>query len=99
LSAEELEIYTSVTNRPAPPSHNELWIIAGRRSGKTRIIATICAYLSGCCDLRTALGPGERGILPVLAGSTVQARTALDFRKGDIRSGSAVSSTGRECDG
>jgi hypothetical protein len=38
----------------------ELWIIAGRLSGKTRAIGTLAAYLAGCCDYRDCLGPGER---------------------------------------
>jgi hypothetical protein len=84
LQAEEMEIFTSVTGRTVAPAEpcSELWIIAGRRSGKTRIIANICAYLSACSDYRHVLGPGERGILPVLAASTLQAKTCLDFVRG-----------------
>jgi hypothetical protein len=84
LTAEEMVLFTEVTGRVVMPPEpcSELWIIAGRRSGKSRIIATICAYLAACCDYRHVLGPGERGILPVLAASTMQARTVFNFVTG-----------------
>jgi hypothetical protein len=63
LSAPELEIFTQLTGRMTAPSGpaEELWIIAGRRSGKTIAIATIAAYLAGCCDHRDCLGPASAG--------------------------------------
>jgi hypothetical protein len=84
LTADEMLIFTEVTGRTVMPTEPcaELWIIAGRRSGKSRIIATICAYLAACVDYRHVLGPGERGILPVLAASTLQARTVFNFVTG-----------------
>src|SRR5215471_15085082 len=60
----------------------ELWIIAGRRSGKTRGIAALGAYLAACCSYKDVLGPGERGTLPILAASTQQAQQTLNFVKG-----------------
>jgi hypothetical protein len=59
LTAEELAVFTQITNRTEAPSEpvEECWIIAGRRSGKTIAIATIAAYLAGCVDHRDVLGP------------------------------------------
>jgi hypothetical protein len=72
LTAAETLVFTQLTGRtvtPATPAE-ELWIIAGRRSGKTRAIGTLAAYLAGCCDHRDCLGPGERGVLPIMAANT-----------------------------
>jgi hypothetical protein len=84
LTAEELPIFTQVTQRTEAPTEaaDEVWIIAGRRSGKTLGIAALAAYLAGCCDYRAVLGPGERGVLPILAGSVQQAQTLMNFVRG-----------------
>jgi hypothetical protein len=84
LTPAEMEIFTQITNRTEAPSEpvEECWIIAGRRSGKTRAIATIAAYLAGCCDHRAILGPGERGVLPIMAANTLQAGQCYNFIRG-----------------
>jgi hypothetical protein len=84
LTPAEMEIFTQITNRTEAPSEpvEECWIIAGRRSGKTRAIATIAAYLAGCCDHRAILGPGERGLLPIMAANTLQAGQCYNFIRG-----------------
>jgi hypothetical protein len=84
LTAEELVIFTQVTGRAEAPSEacDELWIIAARRSGKTIAIATLAAYLAGCVDHRAVLGPGERGVLPIMAANTQQAGQAFNFIRG-----------------
>lgn len=84
LTAEELAIFEQVTQRKKAPTEaaDELWIIVARRSGKTLGIAALAAYLAGCCDYRAVLGPGERGMLPILAGSVQQAQTLMNFVKG-----------------
>ena len=73
-----------LTGRAETPGEavEELWVIAGRRSGKTRAIGTLAAYLAGCCDYRDCLGPGERGVLPIMAANTLQAGQCLNFIKG-----------------
>ena len=58
----------------------ELWVIAA--SGKTRAISTLAAYLAACVDYRAVLAPGERGTLPIMAASTLQAGQAYNFIKG-----------------
>jgi hypothetical protein len=76
LTAPELATFTELTGRTQAPGEavEELWLIAGRRSGKTRAIGTLAAYLAACVDYRPVLGPGERGVLPVLAGSVQRKR-------------------------
>ena len=89
LTAAEMHIFTQLTGRAETPGEavEELWVIAGRRSGKTRAIGTLAAYLAGCCDYRAILGPGERGVLPIMTAGTQASRatryrcaTALIFR-------------------
>jgi hypothetical protein len=84
LSADEMGIFTEVTGRVETPGEavEELWIVAGRRSGKTIAIATLAAYLAGCCDHRDCLGPGERGVLPIMAANTLQAGQCYNFIRG-----------------
>jgi hypothetical protein len=50
----------------------ELWAVAGRRSGKSRIAAAICAFLALWAD-RTRLSPGEVGYVLCLSASRAQA--------------------------
>src|SRR5580704_10745134 len=84
LTADERPIFTQVTGRVEAPSEqcDELWIIAARRSGKTIAIATLASYLAACIDHRAVLGPGERGVLPIMAANTQQAGQAFNFIRG-----------------
>jgi hypothetical protein len=45
-------------------------------------MAALAAYIAGCVDHRETLAPGERGALPILAASTVQATQAFNFVSG-----------------
>ena len=84
LEPDELSTFTQITGRTEAPSEpaDELMVIAGRRSGKTRAIGTLAAYLAGCVDHRGVLGPGERGVLPIMAASTLQAVQCYNFVRG-----------------
>jgi hypothetical protein len=87
LTSDETSTFTSITGRTEAPGETveELWIIAGRRSGKTRAIGTLAAYLAACCDWRAILGPGERGVLPIMAANTLQATQCYHFCCGIFR--------------
>jgi hypothetical protein len=85
LTAAEMLVFTQLTGRTETPGEavEELWVIAGRRfSGKTRSIGTLAAYLAACVDYRDILGPGERGVLPILACNVQQAGQAYNFIRG-----------------
>jgi hypothetical protein len=84
LTADEMPIFTQLTGRAETPAEavEELWVVAARRSGKTRAIGTLAAYLAGCCDYRAILGPGERGVLPIMAANTLQAAQCYNFIRG-----------------
>ena len=93
LDAEELATFGLLTGRTASPAEpvEAFWAVIGRRGGKTRAIAVLASYLAGCVDHRNILGPGERGILPVMAASVLQASQAFNFIHGAIEGSSHLS--------
>ncbi|SDR31249.1 hypothetical protein SAMN05519103_01924 [Rhizobiales bacterium GAS113] len=94
LLRSERSLFHELTGRDAEPGDcvEELWSIAGRRSGKTRAAATLAAYPGCLCDHKEALAPGERGVLPILAASTTQATRAFNHLVG-ILTASPILST------
>ena len=84
LSEDERAVFKSLTGREREPLEpvEEFWAVIGRRGGKTRSMAVLAAYIAGCVDHRDTLAPGERGALPILAASTVQASQAFNFVSG-----------------
>ena len=76
LTEDERIVFKDLTGRDQEPGDpvEEFWGVIGRRGGKTRAMAILAAYISACCDHRGVLAPGERGVLPILAASTLQAQ-------------------------
>src|SRR6516164_3069941 len=64
LTPEQLAIYQQCTNRAAPPSTpaSEGWLVCGRRSGKSFMLALCAVYLAAFYSYRQFLAPGERGV-------------------------------------
>jgi hypothetical protein len=81
LTAAELETFKHCTALEAPPDGGafEAALICGRRSGKSRTLALIAAYLGTMVDWSPYLSPGERGTVMVVATDTKQARTILNY--------------------
>src|SRR5262249_28238097 len=69
---------TGRTDLPAAP-FNEGWLVCGRRSGKSFVLALVAVYLATFRDLRAHLGPGERATMMVIATDRKQARTIYRF--------------------
>ena len=88
LNAEQLAIYQLHTGRSTPPSQasHEAWLICGRRSGKSYVLALIAVFLACFKDWRAHLGPGERGTVMVIAADRRQARTIMRYVVGLLRS-------------
>ena len=84
LTDEERVTFESLTGRAREPLElvEEFWAVIGRRGGKTRAMAVLAAFIAACCDHRHILAPGERGVLPILAASTLQAGQAFNFVSG-----------------
>jgi hypothetical protein len=87
LRPAELEHYNRLTGRTElPPDRvSELWVIAGRRGGKSRAIATLLCYIACLCDHKPKLVAGEKGIALCLAPSQAQATVVLDYVGGILR--------------
>jgi len=88
LEPSELEAFRQRTGRQTPPEKRveELWVVAGRRGGKTQAMATLAVYLAGLVDHKDVLAPGERGVLPLIAPDMKQAKVALDYATGLLES-------------
>jgi Terminase large subunit, T4likevirus-type, N-terminal len=66
----------------------ELWAVAGRRSGKSRVAAAIAIYLA--LFVKHKLAPGEKGMVLVIAGTTDQAGVVFDYMRGFIEASPAL---------
>ena len=97
LTDGERVVFEAITGRniePGGPVH-EFWAVIGRRGGKSRAAGVLAAYLAACCDWRHLLAPGERGILPILAATQMQAGQALQFVAGVLEEITGVGTAGR----
>ena len=81
LDEAERATFERLTGRTTPPADavEELWVIAGRRGGKTRAAAILAAYLAALRDYRKVLAPGERATVLFLAQNQRQARVAFGY--------------------
>jgi hypothetical protein len=61
----------------------ELWIIVGRRGGKSMIAALLAIFMA--CFRTYRLAPGERGVVMVIAADRRQARVVKRYVAGLIR--------------
>jgi hypothetical protein len=84
LTEDERVVFRTLTGRESEPLEpvEEFWAVIGRRGGKTRSMAVLAAYIAACVDHHGVLGPGERGVVPILAASTQQAVQAYNFTAG-----------------
>jgi hypothetical protein len=84
MSVEQAEVYRECTGRSVLPDQpfREAWMICGRRSGKSFIMALIAVFLGCFRDYRPYLGPGERATVMVIAADRKQARQVPRFMRG-----------------
>jgi hypothetical protein len=82
LTAEQMQTFAAISGGRLPPSKavRELWVIAGRRSGKSRMAALIACFIALFVKHKAA--PGERPMVLVIAGSVEQANTVFGYVKG-----------------
>jgi hypothetical protein len=75
LQDDDLAEFIKLAGVRKPPEQpvRELWAVAGRRGGKSRMAAAICCYLA--CFKTYTLAPGEKGF--VLSLSPSKAQSAL----------------------
>jgi hypothetical protein len=83
LSDRELALYQECTGRTEPPTApaTEGWLVCGRRSGKSFMLALVAVYLAAFHQYRQYLQPGERGVILVVASDRKQARVIFRYVK------------------
>lgn len=81
LNAEQRRIYCACTGRTDAPdtAAREVYLICGRRSGKSFILALIAVWLACFHNYRGQLAPGERGTIFIVASDRKQARVILRY--------------------
>src|ERR1019366_2521690 len=86
INDDERAIFKKFTGREREPLQrvSELAIVGGRRSGKSRALATLAAYIGGLCNYKDVLVPGETGVLLCLAQSQQIAKQLLNYCEADF---------------
>jgi hypothetical protein len=83
LAPHQLALYRECTGRSEAPTAaaTEGWLICGRRSGKSFVLALCAVYLAAFHTYRQFLTPGERGVVLVIASDRKQARVIFRYVK------------------
>jgi hypothetical protein len=96
LDDGEREHFTALTGRPKEPGDgllSEVFLcIGGRRGGKSRAMATFCAWLASCVDWSDVLSIGETGRVLFVAPATYQAQVISDYCRALFRENELLSS-------
>lgn len=81
MDEAELSLFKQLTGRETLPVQQvqECWLVCGRRGGKSFIVALIAVFLACFKDYRPYLGPGERGVLMIIATDRKQARVIMRY--------------------
>ena len=78
--------FETLTQRTPDGPYSELWMVIGRRGGKSHAAALIAAYEAFLKDHRARLAKGEVATVMVVAADRRQARTIFRYIKGLINS-------------
>jgi hypothetical protein len=83
MSDEDRALFARCTGRVAPRTggYNEVWLVIGRRGGKSFILALVAVFLACFRDWRRYLVPGERSIIAVTAADRRQARSIFSYAR------------------
>jgi hypothetical protein len=81
MTPEQLALYQRCTGRTTAPAvpFVESWLICGRRSGKSFMLALIAVFLACFYNWAPYLAPGERGTVLVIATDRRQSRVILRY--------------------
>jgi hypothetical protein len=84
LTDAEAEIWRALTGRTELPTepHREMWVIAGRRAGKSHVAAMVALHEALFVDRRDKLAPGEVATVMIVSGDRRQARTTMRYISG-----------------
>lgn len=86
LTDEEAEQFKAVTGRDRPPEDefDELWMVIGRRGGKSNAAALLAVYEAFFRDHQAQLSPGEVATVFVVAADRRQSRVVMRYIEGII---------------
>jgi hypothetical protein len=83
LTDEQAQVFHTLTHRQAPTSPaDELWLVIGRRGGKSAAAALLAVYEAVFNNHRDKLAPGEVATVMVIAASRPQARAVMRYVRG-----------------
>ncbi|ABI56418.1 hypothetical protein ACN2MM_05980 [Alkalilimnicola ehrlichii MLHE-1] len=84
LDDAEAQHWHALTDRESAPqsAHDELWLVVGRRGGKSNAAALLAVYEACFKDHRDALAPGEVATTRVMAADRAQARSVFRYISG-----------------
>lgn len=87
LTPAQADIFRRLAKREPPGEPvRELWVVAGRRSAKSRVAASLAVYTAAIgCELDgtlSRLARGERGVVALLAVDRRQAAVAAGYVRG-----------------
>jgi len=79
--ATAMAIYAKCTGRQTFPTSpaREVWCIAGRRAGKSRIAALLAVFVAAFRSYVGVLAPGEKATVAVIAADRQQARVVFRY--------------------
>jgi hypothetical protein len=81
INPDDMPLFTACTGRTIAPTKraSEGYAIVSRRGRKTLMLSSTAAYLAAFQDWRGMLGPGERGVIHLIAADRRQARIAFRY--------------------
>lgn len=84
LTAEEAKVFAEIAGGRKPPERqvSELWIVAGRRGGKSRMAGALATYLAAFIGPTVKRARGERGLVFCLAPTRSQATSVAAYARG-----------------
>lgn len=87
MNEEELKKYSEFTGRKKPSKNpfKEMFLIIGRRGGKSFISALIAVFLAVFKDWKEHLRPGEIGYIMIIASDRKQAGVVFSYIKAILR--------------
>jgi hypothetical protein len=84
MTPEQAAFYQQCTGRSRPPEapSTEAWVIAGRRAGKSAVLAFIACYLACFRDYTPYLQIGERATVRIMSADRDQSRVIFRYLTG-----------------
>jgi hypothetical protein len=84
MEPERLALFRKYTGRTTAPQFefDKSFLVCGRRSGKSVILAVVACYLGCFRDFRPFMSPGEVGRIRIMAADLAQSRTIFGFVRG-----------------